>query len=217
MASADRPPAYADIEAAAEQLRGVAVRTPLLSAPTFDEVAGGRVFVKAEPLQRTGSFKFRGAYNCVSRLSEEQRGRGVVCFSSGNHGQGVSAAAQLLGARATVVMPAHAPLIKIERCRGYGALVVLHEGDRASMVARAEALAADGGLALVRPFDDPAVIAGQGTVGLELAAQLAERGVRPDAIPGSLRRRRPHGWHRNRTRPRPARRAHPYRGAGGLR
>ena len=182
LGAAPAPPAYADIEAAAGRLKGVAVRTPLLSAPTLDALAGARIFVKAEPLQRTGSFKFRGAYNCLSRLSEEQRRRGVICFSSGNHAQGVSAAAQLLGVRATVVMPAQAPHIKVERCRGYGADVVLHDGDRASMVARAEALAAAGGLALVRPFDDPAVIAGQGTVGLELAAQLAERGAHADAV-----------------------------------
>lgn len=175
-------PAYADIEAAAERLHGVAVRTPLLSASALDELAGARVFVKAEPLQRTGSFKFRGAYNCLSCLREDERRRGVVCFSSGNHAQGVSAAAQLLGAPATVVMPATAPPVKAERCRGYGAAVILHDGDRASMVARAEKLAADDGLALVRPFDDPAVISGQGTVGLELAAQLGGRGAHPDAV-----------------------------------
>lgn len=176
------PPVYADIEAAAARLRGVAVPTPLLAAPTLDEIAGAHIFVKAEVLQRTGSFKFRGAYNCISQLSEEQRRRGVVCYSSGNHAQGVSAAARLLGAPATVVMPVAAPAIKVERCRGYGAEVILQEGDREAMVARAEQVAADWGLALVRPYDDPAVIAGQGTTGLELAAQLAERGVRPDAI-----------------------------------
>lgn len=175
-------PSYADIVAAGQRLRGVAVRTPLLEAESLNAEIGGRILVKAEVLQRTGSFKFRGAYNRISQLSPDEKRRGIIAFSSGNHAQGVSAAAKITETPATVVMPETAPDIKVERCRGYGAEVVLHHGDRASMVARTLDLAEERGLTLVRPFDDGMVIAGQGTVGAEIADQVALLGPPPDAV-----------------------------------
>lgn len=177
-----RTPSYADIVAAGQRLRGVAVRTPLLEARSLNAEIGGRILVKAEVLQRTGSFKFRGAYNRISQLSPDEIRRGVVAFSSGNHAQGVSAAAQMMEIPATVVMPDSTPDIKVARCRGYGAEVVLHQGDRASMEARTLALAEERGLTLVPPFEDGMVIAGQGTVGAEIADQVALLGPAPDAI-----------------------------------
>ena len=177
-----RTPSYADIVAAGQRLRGVAVRTPLLEARSLNAEIGGRILVKAEVLQRTGSFKFRGAYNRISQLSPDEIRRGVVAFSSGNHAQGVSAAAQMMETPATVVMPDSTPDIKVARCRGYGAEVVLHQGDRASMEARTLALAEERGLTLVPPFEDGMVIAGQGTVGAEIADQVALLGPAPDAI-----------------------------------
>ena len=175
-------PSYADIVAAGQRLRGVAVRTPLLEAPSLNAEIGGRILVKAEVLQRTGSFKFRGAYNRISQLSGEERRRGVIAFSSGNHAQGVGAAAQIAETPATVVMPSRAPAVKVARCRSYGASIVLHDGDRATMEARTLALAEAGGLTLVRPFEDKMVIAGQGTVGAEIAEQMALLGPPPDAV-----------------------------------
>lgn len=175
-------PSYADIVAAGQRLRGVAVRTPLLETPSFNAELGGRILVKAEVLQRTGSFKFRGAYNRISRLSPDEKRCGVIAFSSGNHAQGVSAAAHLTETPATVVMPETTPDIKVARCRSYGAEVVLHDGDRASMEARTLALAEERGLTLVRPFEDEMVIAGQGTVGAEIADQVALLGPPPDAV-----------------------------------
>ena len=177
-----RTPSYADIVAAGQRLRGVAVRTPLLEARSLNAELGGRILVKAEVLQRTGSFKFRGAYNRISQLSPDEIRRGVVAFSSGNHAQGVSAAAQMMEIPATVVMPDSTPDIKVARCRGYGAEVVLHQGDRASMEARTLALAEERGLTLVPPFEDGMVIAGQGTVGAEIADQVALLGPAPDAV-----------------------------------
>jgi len=175
-------PTFDHVADAAERLRDVAVRTPLLEAPLLNDLVGGRVLVKAEVLQRTGSFKFRGAYNRVSRTTQEERTRGVLCFSSGNHAQGVAAAAQLFKTRAYIVMPATAPALKVARCKAMGAEVILHDGDRRSMEQRTEALAKEKGLVLVRPFDDRFVIAGQGTVGLEIAAQLAERQTFADLV-----------------------------------
>ena len=175
-------PGYGDVVEAAKRLRGVAVRTPLLEASSLNDEIGARVLVKAEVLQRTGSFKFRGAYNRISQLPADEPKRGVIAFSSGNHAQGVAAASRLAERPATVVMPATAPAIKVGRCRAYGAEVVLHEGDRDSMEARTAALAEEQNLTLVRPFDDPMVIAGQGSVGLEIAEQVALLGPPPDAI-----------------------------------
>ena len=175
----------ADIEAAARRLEGLAARTPLLESPLLDEMLGARLLLKAEPLQRTGSFKFRGAYNRISMLSEAERRRGVVAFSSGNHAQGVAHAARLLGAPAVIVMPSDAPAIKIANTRAYGAEVVLYDRRRESREAIGARISAERGLALVRPYDDPGVIAGQGTVGLEIVSQCAERGLIPDVVAAS--------------------------------
>ena len=165
------------IEAAANRLNGVAVRTPLLSSPFLDEIAGRRVFVKAECLQHTGSFKFRGGWSAVSALPMAERTRGVIAFSSGNHAQGVALAARRHGAPCVILMPADAPRVKIDNTRALGAEVVLYDratGDRDAIGA---ALAEDRGLTLIKPFDEPQVIAGQGTTGLEIAEQAAETGV----------------------------------------
>jgi len=165
------------IEAAAGRLRDRAVATPLLSSPFLDRIARRRVLVKAECLQHTGSFKFRGAWNAVASLDPAIRGRGVLAFSSGNHGQGVALAASLHAVPCVVVMPSDAPAIKIANTRDLGAEVVLYDRAREDRDAIGARLAAERGLTVVPPFDDPAVIAGQGTVGLELAEQAARAGV----------------------------------------
>ncbi|WP_127903999.1 threonine ammonia-lyase [Solirhodobacter olei] len=165
------------IEAAAARLAGHVRRTPLLSSPFLEEIAGRRLFVKAECLQHTGSFKFRGGWSAVSALDPETRARGVIAFSSGNHAQGVALAAKLHGVPAVIVMPSDAPALKIANTRGFGAEVVLYDratGDRDAIGAQ---LAAERGLTLIKPFDEPQVIAGQGTTGLEIAEQAAEAGV----------------------------------------
>ncbi|RAZ87729.1 threonine/serine dehydratase [Cereibacter johrii] len=165
------------IEAAATRLAGHARRTPLLSSPFLDEIAGRRVLVKAECLQHTGSFKFRGGWSALSALEPARRARGVIAYSSGNHAQGVALAAARHGAPAVIVMPADAPQLKIENTRALGAEVVLYDRateDRDAIGAR---LAEERGLTLIRPFDEPLVIAGQGTTGLEIAEQAAEEGV----------------------------------------
>ena len=172
----------ADIDAAARVLAPFAVRTPLISSPALDERTGATVFLKPEMLQRTGSFKFRGAFNKLSSIPQAARGGGVVAFSSGNHAQGVAAAAQILNMQATIVMPADAPLSKRERTKGYGAEVVLYDRDREDREAIAGAIAGKRGATLVRPYDDPIVIAGQGTVGREIAEDMAARGMTPDIV-----------------------------------
>jgi len=176
------PVSVADIDAAAEVLAPVAVRTALLSSPALDAATGARVFLKPEVLQRTGSFKFRGAFNKLASIPAEARGGGVVAFSSGNHAQGVAAAAQLLGVHATIVMPSDAPASKRERTAGYGAEVVLYDRDREDREAIARDIAERSGATLVRPFDDPMVIAGQGTVGREIGEDLAALGIAPDLV-----------------------------------
>lgn len=166
------------IEAARQRLHGQALRTPLLHSPFLDEIAGRRVLVKAECLQRTGSFKFRGAYAAVSALPPDERAAGVLAFSSGNHAQGVALAAALHGVASVIVMPADAPALKIANTRALGAEVVTY--DRAGGESREEigaVLSASRGLRLIRPYDEPLVIAGQGTAGLEIAEQAAEAGV----------------------------------------
>lgn len=176
--SPDFPVCVADIQKAADSLASVAVRTPLLESPYLNEKAGRRVLVKAEVLQRTGSFKFRGAWTAISALDETVRRRGVIAYSSGNHAQGIAHAAALFGVPAIIVMPADAPALKLANTRALGASVVTY--DRAggeSREAVGEALAAEKGLTLIRPYDDPMVIAGQGTVGLEIADQAAAMGV----------------------------------------
>ncbi|WP_145103845.1 threonine ammonia-lyase [Cereibacter sediminicola] len=165
------------IEAAAARLAGHARRTPLLSSPFLDEIAGRRVLVKAECLQHTGSFKFRGAWSAVSALDPARRARGVIAYSSGNHAQGVALAAARHGAPAVIVMPADAPRLKIENTRALGAEVVLYDRATEDRDAIGLRLSEERGLTLIRPFDEPLVIAGQGTTGLEIAAQAADEGV----------------------------------------
>jgi threonine dehydratase len=172
----------ADVDAAARVLAPFAVRTPLISSPALDERVGTRVFLKPEMLQRTGSFKFRGAFNKLSSIPLNARGGGVVAFSSGNHAQGVAAAAQILNMQATIVMPADAPLSKRERTKAYGAEVVLYDRDREDREAIARDIAGKRGATLVPPYDDPLVIAGQGTVGREIADDMAALGVAPDIV-----------------------------------
>src|SRR6202048_4144321 len=176
------PVSSTDIDAAARVLAPFAVRTPLLSSPALDQRAGTRVFLKPEMLQRTGSFKFRGAFNKLSSIPQDARGGGVVAFSSGNHAQGVAAAAQILKMQATIVMPADAPLSKRERTKAYGAEVVLYDRDREDREAIARDIAGKRGATLVRPYDDPFVIAGQGTVGREIAEDMAALGLSPDIV-----------------------------------
>lgn len=176
------PVTSADIDAAARVIAPYAVRTPLLSPPVLNERMGTRVFLKPEMLQRTGSFKFRGAFNKLSSIPQDARGGGVVAFSSGNHAQGVAHAAQLLGMHATIVMPEDAPLSKRERTRAYGAEVVLYDRDREDREAISREIAEKRGATLVRPYDDPYVIAGQGTVGREIAEDMAALGLAPDIV-----------------------------------
>jgi threonine dehydratase len=175
-------PFFADVEAAARRLKGLARRTPLLRNEALDEAVRGRAFVKAECLQRTGSFKFRGAYNRLARLSKDERKAGVVAFSSGNHAQGVAAAARLLGVPAVIVMPSDAPRAKFDGTIAYGAEVVLYDRFTQSREAIARDLAVQKGAVVVPSFDDVDVIAGQGTVGLEAARQLEEEGSRADVL-----------------------------------
>jgi threonine dehydratase len=169
------------VEAAAARLAGHAVETPLLESPDLNARAGGRVLIKPETLQRTGSFKFRGAFNKISQIPEGHKG-GVVAFSSGNHAQGVAAAAQLRGLPAAIVMPADAPAIKVANTRGYGAEVILYDRYREDRERVGAALAEERGAVLVRPYDDPDVIAGQGTIGLEIARQSQAKGALPDIV-----------------------------------
>ncbi|MBM3556442.1 MAG: threonine/serine dehydratase [Alphaproteobacteria bacterium] len=175
-------PDIASVERAARDLAGLTIKTPLLSSPLLDERLGARVLVKAEPLQRGGSFKFRGAYTKIFRLTPEARAKGVVAYSSGNHAQGVAAAAKIFGIPATIVMPADAPKVKIANTKAYGAQVVLFDRDKDDREAIGRKIQAELGCALVPPFDDPDIIAGQGTVGLEIAADCADRGIKPDAV-----------------------------------
>ncbi|HEX7777487.1 MAG TPA: threonine/serine dehydratase [Parvibaculum sp.] len=176
------PPDAGDVRAAAARLRGVAVRTPLLEFAALNDRAGGRVFVKPETLQRTGSFKFRGAYNRIVQLSPEERRGGVVAWSSGNHAQGVAAAASMLGIKAAIVMPADAPRIKTERTRALGAEVIFYDRQRDNREEIGRRIAAARGAVIVPPFDDPHIIAGQGTAGLEIAEDAASLGVALDAV-----------------------------------
>jgi threonine dehydratase len=175
-------PTASDIEAAAKRLAGIAVRTPLINAPVLDEVIGARVFLKAETLQRTGSFKFRGAYNKISSIPTDRRSAGVVAYSSGNHAQGVAAAARLLGMRATIVMPADAPRPKRERTLALGAEVVLYDRNTEDRAAIAKKIVAERGATLVPPYDDPLIIAGQGTIGAEIVEDLARLSLKPEIV-----------------------------------
>jgi threonine dehydratase len=175
-------PTAADVEAAAQRLKGIALHTPLVTSPVLDALTGGRVFLKCETLQRTGSFKFRGAYNKVSSIPQDRRAGGVVAFSSGNHAQGVAAAARLLGLPAVIVMPSDAPRPKRERTEELGAQVLLYDRAREDREAIARAIAEQRGATLVPPYDDPLVIAGQGTTGREIVDDLAAERIVPDVV-----------------------------------
>jgi len=175
-------PSRADIQRAESRLAGQAVQTPLLRFPVLDEAVGGTVLVKPENLQRTGSFKFRGAFNALSQIPEDRKAAGVVACSSGNHAQGVAESARLLGMPATIVMPSDAPAIKIERTKAMGATVVPYDRqseDREQIAARIQA---ETGATFVHPYNDPQVIAGQGTVGAEIARQARDLGLLPDTV-----------------------------------
>jgi threonine dehydratase len=177
-----RHPTAADIDAAAKRIAGVAVRTPIINAPVLDERLGARVFLKAETFQRTGSFKFRGAYNKIASIPETQRAAGVVAYSSGNHAQGVAAAARLLGLSATIVMPSDAPRAKRERTAALGAEIVLYDRDKEDRAAIAERIMNERGATLVPPYDDPLIIAGQGTIGVEIVTDLEALGLKPELV-----------------------------------
>jgi len=170
-------PTFADIEDAAVRVKDVTVRTPLLRFHALDEAVGAPVWVKPETLQRTGSFKMRGAWNRISRIPEGDRSKGVVAFSSGNHAQGVAESARLLGMKATIVMPSDAPAAKIASTRRRGAEVRLYDRVKESREAIAAAIAGASGATTVRPFDDSWIMAGQGTAGLEAAGDAAAMGV----------------------------------------
>lgn len=170
------------IRAAAERLEGRVRRTPLLSSPMLDELCGTTVLVKAEALQLTGSFKIRGALNTLLSLTEAEREAGVLAFSTGNHGQAVAASARMTGSTATIVMPQDAPRIKVDGCRWWGAEVVFYDPATQDREVVGRVLVEQRGLTLVHPYDDPRVMSGQGTVGLEIVDQLGEGGHSPDAI-----------------------------------
>ena len=170
------------IREAAQRLTGRVVRTPLLNSRMLDDLIGGRVLVKAECLQLTGSFKVRGALNALLSLDEDARSGGVVTYSAGNHGQGVAAAARLVGCPAVVVMPRAAPRVKVDNCRWWGAETVFYDPETEDREEVAGKILQTRGMTLIPPFDDPRVMAGQGTVGLEIAEQARELGLPPDTI-----------------------------------
>jgi len=175
-------PTFEDVKAAAARIAPHAVRTPLVEAPALNARTGGRIFLKLENLQRTGSFKFRGACNRLAMIPQSARAKGVVAFSSGNHAQGVAAAAQLFGMPAVIVMPADAPRPKIEGTRAYGATIVTYDRVREDREAIAAKICAERQAVLVKPFDDAGIIAGQGTAGLEIAEDAARFGVSLDEV-----------------------------------
>jgi threonine dehydratase len=165
---------YADVCAAAQRLRGVAHRTPVVRSRTLDAACRAEVFVKCENLQRMGAFKFRGAYNFLASLAADQREAGVVAFSSGNHAQGVALAARILGISATIVMPSDAPEVKLAATREYGAQAVLYDRERSHREEIARGIAAERGATIVPPFDDPRIVAGAGTAAMELLEEAGE-------------------------------------------
>lgn len=178
----DGLPTIADIAAAADRLQGLAVRTPLVTNDHLNDVTGASVFIKPECLQRTGSFKFRGAYNAIASLGGDERAKGVVACSSGNHAQGVAEAARLFGVPATIVMPADAPEIKMARTKRSGARIVTYDRATEDRDAIAKAITQETGAALIHPYDNPFVMAGQGTCGFEIVEQLDERDMAPDRL-----------------------------------
>ena len=180
MSAEQIPPTFEDVAEAARQIEGLAVRTPLLRCDALNAAAEARVWVKAECLQRTGSFKFRGAANRITRFDAEERRGGVVAYSSGNHAQAVATVAKLIGCPATIVMPADTPAIKVSSTRSYGAEVVFYDRYTESREAIGAALAEQKGAVLVPPYEHPLIIAGQGTAGLEAADQLQAEGAHAD-------------------------------------
>ncbi|HYD88505.1 MAG TPA: threonine/serine dehydratase [Vitreimonas sp.] len=179
-------PTIEDVKAAAKRIQGIAVRTPLLRNDALDAHTGAKIFVKAECLQRGGAFKMRGATNAIAALSPEARARGVIAFSSGNHAIAVSTAAKLFGIEATIVMPADAPKIKLETTRANGATVVTYDRVKESREEIGARIAAEKGASLIKPFDDPFVIAGQGTCGLEIGEEISPDIVFVPASGGGL-------------------------------
>ncbi|GAA1320539.1 threo-3-hydroxy-L-aspartate ammonia-lyase [Pseudonocardia xinjiangensis] len=168
------PPTYADVQAAAERIRGQAHRTPVLTSRRVDGEVGASVFFKCENFQRMGAFKFRGAFNALSRFDEAQRRAGVITYSSGNHAQAVALSARILGMPATIVMPHDAPASKVAATRGYGASIVVYDRYTEDREELGRALAAEHGMTLVPPYDHPDVIAGQGTATKELIEEVGE-------------------------------------------
>lgn len=168
---------FAMIEAAQSRIAGSVRRTPILSSPFLDDIAGRRVLVKPECLQHTGSFKFRGAMSALSALDDDQRANGVIAYSSGNHAQGVALAARIHGTSAVIVMPSDAPRVKIDNTRALGAEVILYDRATEDRDEIGQQRAGERGLTLIKPYDEPEVIAGQGTCGLEIAEQAAELGI----------------------------------------
>jgi threonine dehydratase len=175
-------PTFADVQAAARRLQGVTLRTPLLENPRVNDRLGGRLLVKAECLQRTGSFKLRGAYNFLASMDEADRKKGVVGWSSGNHAQGLAEAARLMGVKATIVMPADAPALKVANTRASGAAVVLYHRVKESREQIGQRIARDTGATIVPPYDHPWILTGQGTAGLEIVEQAKEAGATLDAV-----------------------------------
>ncbi len=165
---------FADVQSAAAQIAPVAHRTPVITSHTLDERVGANVFLKCENLQRMGAFKFRGAYNAMSRLTDAEKARGVITFSSGNHAQAIALSGKLLGVKTVVIMPQNAPLTKLAATRGYGAEVVTYNPAESDRKALTESLADKHGYSLIPPFDHPHVIAGQGTSALELIQEVGE-------------------------------------------
>lgn len=171
-----------DVEGAARRLEGIAIRTPLIESPELNERAGGRVLLKPECLQRTGSFKIRGAYNLLSQLTPEQAARGAVAWSSGNHAQGVACAGKLLGIRTAIVMPEDAPRAKLDNTRRLGGEVITYDRYTGDREAIARKIAAERGAEVVPSYDHEHIMAGQGTVGLEIAQQSEVLGALPDQV-----------------------------------
>lgn len=175
-------PTLADVQAAARRLQGITIRTPLLENQRINAMLGGRLFLKAECLQRTGSFKLRGAYNFLASMGEAERRKGAVGWSSGNHAQGLAEAARLLGMKATIVMPADAPALKVANTRASGAEIVLYDRVKDSREEIGQAIAAKTGAAIVPPYDHAWILTGQGTAGLEIVEQARDAGVTLDAV-----------------------------------
>ena len=178
----ERPPTLADIRAARERLKPHLIATPLIEHPVLNAKAGGRVLLKCENLQRVGSFKFRGAFNKIAQVDPQRYPGGIVACSSGNHAQGAAAAATLLGVKSVIVMPADAPALKIARTKAFGGEVITYDRVSQDREAIAGRLCAERRAALVHPYDDPDVMAGQGTIGLEILEQAKALGAVPDAV-----------------------------------